>query len=577
MLPLELTQRNQWICWRYEKKEGRDKPTKVPYNPVTGYPAKSTDAATWADYETALRNIKKYDGIGFVFSKNDPYVGIDLDHVLDEKGNFKFEDAKELFEKCNSYTEISPSGTGIHILIKAKLSEKAAHRVEENPVLEMCEKEMYESGRYFTVTGKQLGNVNTINDGQAIATEIEKKIADQQKFNKAEEITVHTANTEKDPLLLLAKKTFPEITESKKLVKKAAQIEAFLAETQITKIQNGATLNIEYTRNGCREIAMVQNDNGKIQLPQDPQNLKEFAYQNLIRHIEDTNLWETQKKPLVNDLGAILSFSIKEMQEKGIGANSRIQNTVYDGLNNNEETAKEKAQELRMDLIKHPILSKYIQEWRTGENGKKYGISVSGEILNAVRFSDERTMEKEQKQENVIASEQSQEKTQETERPKEKICGAFFSQDSDVADSECFGNREYTGNCLKWLQAHGINTRSYEKKDFPSNVIYTDCNFSHFPAMDENIENVIFQKCCFDHVGDTATLCCKDKNIKFDDCRFATEKDYSNLKNTGAEIKNCMFFDRDAKRWEVVNDRPLKQEKTQEKAQENKKVATRDL
>lgn len=591
MLPLELTQRNQWICWRYEKKEGRDKPTKVPYNPVTGYPAKSTDATTWVDYETALQNMKKYDGIGFVFSKNDPYVGIDLDHVLDEKGNFKFDDAKELFEKCNSYTEISPSGTGIHILIKAKLSEKAAHRVEENPVLEMCEKEMYESGRYFTVTGKQLGNIDTINDGQAIAAEIEKKIADQQKFNKAEEITVHSANAEKDPLLIQVKKIFPEITESKKLVKKAAQIESFIEETQITKIKHGKeALLIEFTRNGCEEIAAIRNNGNNLPLPKDSQNLKKYAYQKLIRHVDDNNLWEQQKKPLIEDLGVTLRNSIKQIREKGIGVNSRVSEAISfpnqkakaDDWFDNKEMARSINQDLRMDLTKYPILSKYIQEWKIGEDGAKFGISVSGEIVNAIRFSGERTLTKEQTQKmtnsgemskgSVVANFATTDKTQETaEKERIKISDVFYSQ-----DSEQYFDRKYNGACLDWLKKHGIDARSYSKDEFIPNAIYTNCNFSHFPVTDENIENITFKDCCFDHIIDKTSNCVsrfKGKNVEFDSCRFATSFVYEKILSSGATIKNCLFFNENKNRWEVTENKQPKQEK----APEIKKVAFRDI
>lgn len=57
MIPRELQQRKQWICWKYEQIPGRSKPTKVPYDPVSGYKAKSTDRTTWTDFDTAVKTL----------------------------------------------------------------------------------------------------------------------------------------------------------------------------------------------------------------------------------------------------------------------------------------------------------------------------------------------------------------------------------------------------------------------------------------------------------------------------------------------------------------------------------------
>ena len=63
----------QWLCWRIEERDG--KPTKVPYSPLTGEKASSTDPETWASYSEAVEACREqgYGGIGFVFSKDDPF------------------------------------------------------------------------------------------------------------------------------------------------------------------------------------------------------------------------------------------------------------------------------------------------------------------------------------------------------------------------------------------------------------------------------------------------------------------------------------------------------------------------
>ena len=86
------------------------------------------------------------NGIGFVFTVADPYVGVDLDHCRADGGLEAW--ATEIVGKLNSYTEWSPSGTGLHILVKASLPNCGGRRSRGI--------EIYASGRYFTITGDHL-------------------------------------------------------------------------------------------------------------------------------------------------------------------------------------------------------------------------------------------------------------------------------------------------------------------------------------------------------------------------------------------------------------------------------------
>jgi putative DNA primase/helicase len=77
-IPEKLTERPQWVLWHYEERDG--KLTKVPYTPA-GWRASATDLLDWTPCAEALAAYQRghYDGIGFVFSSADPFVGIDLD------------------------------------------------------------------------------------------------------------------------------------------------------------------------------------------------------------------------------------------------------------------------------------------------------------------------------------------------------------------------------------------------------------------------------------------------------------------------------------------------------------------
>ena len=137
----------QWLCWRVEEREG--KPTKVPYSPITGQRASSTNPETWAGYQEALRACKEqgYGGIGFVFTPEDDLCGVDLDGCLDPETGEIEGWAQEVIGELDSYTEISPSGTGVHILVRGELPEERNRKGRF---------EAYDRGRYFTVTGKHL-------------------------------------------------------------------------------------------------------------------------------------------------------------------------------------------------------------------------------------------------------------------------------------------------------------------------------------------------------------------------------------------------------------------------------------
>lgn len=154
-IPQELRMLRQWIVWKYE--EGNDKPTKVPYKIDLSARASVTDPFTWGTFEAACLVVahNKADGIGFVFTKSDPYAGIDLDASHDAEIIARQEN---IFKTFNSYSESSPSGKGLHIIIKASVfSGRRRSNIE-----------LYSSERFFTMTG-DVFNDAPIADCQALA------------------------------------------------------------------------------------------------------------------------------------------------------------------------------------------------------------------------------------------------------------------------------------------------------------------------------------------------------------------------------------------------------------------------
>ena len=79
--PTEMIALPQWVPYSLRWNEKTSKFDKIPMNPNTGYNAKSNKPETWGRFEIAVKRAlnRGLGGVGFVFSENDPYVGIDLD------------------------------------------------------------------------------------------------------------------------------------------------------------------------------------------------------------------------------------------------------------------------------------------------------------------------------------------------------------------------------------------------------------------------------------------------------------------------------------------------------------------
>lgn len=149
-IPAELRDLPQWVTWQYENG------TKVPYDAKTGRKASSTDPTTWATYAlaTAARSRRHHAGVGYVFSADDPYTGIDLDDCIDDAGEVA-DWARAIVDAMRTYTEISPSRTGLKLWVIGSIPRS----------VKTAQIEMYAQSRYFTVTSQQLaGTPGTIRD-----------------------------------------------------------------------------------------------------------------------------------------------------------------------------------------------------------------------------------------------------------------------------------------------------------------------------------------------------------------------------------------------------------------------------
>jgi primase-polymerase (primpol)-like protein len=155
-IPAELKAHRQWVAWAPKYKlSNKKKPwTKILKNPATGKNAMSNKPHTWGSFKDAMRCYKQrgFAGVGFVPTANDLYCGIDLDNCRDPLTGEIAPWAQEMIDRFASYTEVSPSGTGIRIWIKGKLPPGARNKDQKRGI------EVYDEGQYLTITGCHLAD-----------------------------------------------------------------------------------------------------------------------------------------------------------------------------------------------------------------------------------------------------------------------------------------------------------------------------------------------------------------------------------------------------------------------------------
>lgn len=177
-IPNELKEYPQWICFRLGPVKLNGKRDKLPIDPRTGTLASVSDARTWGPFDDAVKAFVRegYDGIGFVFTENDPFTGIDLDECRDPHAGHLAPRAADIVEQLDSYTEASPSGGGVHTIVKAKLPGGGG---------QYDHIEMYDRRRFFTFTGEHLGGTpTTVEERQDAVSALYKKYFQREEHTQ---------------------------------------------------------------------------------------------------------------------------------------------------------------------------------------------------------------------------------------------------------------------------------------------------------------------------------------------------------------------------------------------------------
>lgn len=159
----ELSPHCHWLVYKKEsitKGRNKGKITKVPYQ-SNGYKARPTDHKTWTTYDNAKAAMEtgKFDGIGYALTADEGYICIDLDHCVNPETGEIDQWAMEILdivqEAGGTYSESSPSGTGIHLWGRGGLPK---NKGINQPMKNGHKIEMYTNAHYMTVTDKPLND-----------------------------------------------------------------------------------------------------------------------------------------------------------------------------------------------------------------------------------------------------------------------------------------------------------------------------------------------------------------------------------------------------------------------------------
>lgn len=168
-IPTSLKKLDQWILWRFQTRDGKE--TKVPCN-IHGTPFNPHDVRNHMSFQAAIDTLLnspagQFGGIGFVFKEGGGLTGIDLDKCTDPDTGGIETWAKDIITSLDSYTEHSVSGTGFHVIVKGTIPGKRSRKDKI---------EMYDSKRFFVVTGNVFGEPQEVIERQCELNALYKQV-----------------------------------------------------------------------------------------------------------------------------------------------------------------------------------------------------------------------------------------------------------------------------------------------------------------------------------------------------------------------------------------------------------------
>ena len=161
-----LQEARRWVAWTYGPMRSNGKRTKIPRNPAGGN-ASTADPATWGTYDDAVQYAQRTGAAGIGLMLGSGIAGVDIDDCRDPQTGTLTPTAQTIIDMLDTYTEVSPSGTGIHAIMYVPDDWTWPRQRNDSIGLEI-----YSAKRYFTVTGQIIGRNPTVEDRGTQLTQV---------------------------------------------------------------------------------------------------------------------------------------------------------------------------------------------------------------------------------------------------------------------------------------------------------------------------------------------------------------------------------------------------------------------
>lgn len=156
-IPDDLQKRDQWVVQE----------EKVPRYPSSCWKEEQNQLS----FEEARKHaVSMNKGIGFILNEDGPFAVIDLDDVGTPSNHNR--EVTDIIEKLSTYTEVSSSRTGVHLVCRGERLPEYKHK---GPLTQCGSIEVYDSGRHIVFTGDLLGGRSEITEGGQFFRELQRE------------------------------------------------------------------------------------------------------------------------------------------------------------------------------------------------------------------------------------------------------------------------------------------------------------------------------------------------------------------------------------------------------------------
>jgi putative DNA primase/helicase len=146
--PDSMLVERRWINWKLIQRPGKAKPDKVPFQPQNGQMSDCGDPSKWATWREAVEGVRRWNMTGISFALGGGWVGVDVDHSVENGVLSPL--AQSVVQQLGGYAEISPSGTGVHVIVRGEMPGEHGRKTKFV--------EMYGNKRFLTYTGWWIGD-----------------------------------------------------------------------------------------------------------------------------------------------------------------------------------------------------------------------------------------------------------------------------------------------------------------------------------------------------------------------------------------------------------------------------------